>query len=133
MNNNCSTIDATTGAFVGGPVAGQVQVLALDSQGAEAQAVVYTTGMPDAGPVADSGTDAGDAAVVQDSGSASDGGVAQDAAPATDGAASDGGAAKTATGGCACNAAGERGSRASLLGGVVLGLIGLARRRKRST
>jgi len=51
----------------------------------------------------------------------------------TDGAADDGGAAKTATGGCACNTAGERGSSASLLGGVALGLVALARRRKRST
>jgi hypothetical protein len=133
VNYNCSTIDVTTGAFVGGPVAGQAQVFALDSQGAEARAVVYTTGMPDAGPVVDSGTDAGDAAVAQDSGTASDGAVAQDAALMTDGAADDGGAAKTATGGCACNTAGERGSRASLLGGVALGLVALARRRKRST
>src|ERR1019366_5781319 len=93
VNYNCSTIDVTTGAFVGGPVAGQAQVFALASQGAEAQ----------------------------------------DAALMTDGAADDGGAAKTATGGCACNTAGERGSRASLLGGVALGLVALARRRMRST
>ncbi len=141
QNYNCSTLDAATGAFVGGPVPGQVSIFAVDSQGAEAQATALVASGVDAGAVDAGGgvRDAGapDASTAGDASGGPEGGVDAAAAQAgTDGAPEagpvDGGDAKTVTAsGCGCSTAGSDASRLAPLSGLGLGLAALARRRER--
>jgi hypothetical protein len=136
QNGNCSTIDASTGAFTAGPTAGYVTVTGVDSDGAEAYADIVAgdaaeTGAPPwttpavCGSVPDAGTDA---AVEADAG-ARDSGEPTDAGESHD----DAGPASTVKAGCGCETAGRGGSHSplGLLTGAALGLgIALARRRR---
>ena len=127
MNNKCSHIAETTGAFMAGPMAGAVVVQALDSEGAEALGSV-TVGAP--------GGDGGvpkDAGVPGDASGGGDGGTL-DSGPTTirAEAGADGGDALSPVtlGGCACDAAGRSRSSRGAFVALVLGLGALLRRRR---
>jgi hypothetical protein len=131
MNNDCSAVVATTGAFTAGPQPGTTQVAAIDADGAEALATVTVTAGPDAGP-----PDAGGPADGGGDGAAADG-APDDAGAATDGpaTAADGGDAGAAGapskgGGCGCAQAGAENPSLTGLAGLALAAGGVARRRK---
>jgi MYXO-CTERM domain-containing protein len=128
----CSSIN-DAGVFTAGPAQGVAQVIAFDSNSAYTSAYVTVAGTADGGaplpaacqpPVADAGADASTDAGASDSGS-------EDATAETD-ATADGGSSKGGgSSGCSCTTAGGQGGTAlGGLGGALLGLAAVARRRR---
>jgi hypothetical protein len=131
VQNGCSTLDETTGAFTAGPIASNVVVAAVDADGAEAVANVTVLAPTSDAGVADAST--GDAATARDSGSPSDAATIDAGSPVQDSAADapHESSAPTATAGCGCVEAGHDGSSgAGMLAGVGLALGALSRRRR---
>jgi MYXO-CTERM domain-containing protein len=128
----CSSIN-DAGVFTAGPAAGVAQVVAIDSNNAYVSAYVTVAGSADGGAPLPPGCTVAVADAGSDASTASDSGSGEDAtAPEMD-ATADGGSSKNGGGssGCSCTTAGGQGGTAlGGLGGALLGLAAMVRRKR---